>query len=363
MPNELLAEALQYGPTPGFNELNERFRVLMEHEHRPQVPFSLSVGPGSQYLLYTAFDSLLNDGDAVLVENPTYTGALAGLDALGVKYVSIPTDGGGMLPEQLKQLLANWNANDGPRPRVLYTIPTGSNPSGATLSEERRDQLYSIAQEFDLLILEDDPYHFLQFGGRSRSLFSRDTDGRVIRFDSLSKIICGGIRIGVASGPPRLLEAINFSSQASVSFPSGVSQALTLMLFRQWGVGNKDVSDPLGRLATQIDNVCKFYYEQLQAFQAAFDKHRLASLGVSWSIPTAGMYAWMHIDGVGDTKALIMEEARAHKFLMLPGTAFIPGNPPSSYVRAAFSNATPEQMDLALGRLAKLLHSRRAVNC
>lgn len=111
-----------------------------------------------------------------------------------------------------------------------------------------------------------------------------------------------------------------------------------------------------------MENVCNFYHSQLKAFEAAFEKHKLGNLGVTWSTPTAGMFAWMHLDGVDDTKALIMEEARAHKFLMVPGTAFIPGNPPSPHVRAAFSTATHEQMDLALGRFAALLQSRRGKN-
>lgn len=362
VPAQLLADALQYSATPGLPELNDRLRVLMEHEHKPHVPFSLSIGPGSQYLLSTAFDTVLNDGDTVLVENPTYPGALACLDALDVKYTCIPTDGGGLIPAGLRDILVNWNASEGPRPRVLYTIPTGANPSGATLNEERRDELYAVSRDFDLLILEDDPYHFLQFGARSRSLFSRDVDGRVIRFDSFSKILSAGIRVGCASGPPRLLEAMNFASQASILFPSGVSQALMLQLFRQWGIGDASASDPFGRLTNQIDEVCKFYYSQLKAFEAAFDKHDLAGLGVSWTTPTAGMFAWMHIEGVADTHTLIMEEARAAKFLMVPGTAFIPGNPPSPHVRAAFSTATPEQMDLALGRFAKLLQTRKAAS-
>lgn len=360
IPGTLLQKALQYSETAGMPELIERLRVLQDFEHKPPSKFALSVGPGSQYLLSTAFDTVLNDGDTVLVENPTYPGALAGLDALGLKYLAIPTDGGGLIPGRLSEALAKWDAVEmGPRPRVLYTVPTGSNPTGATLSEDRRDDLYNICREYDILILEDDPYYYLQFATPRRSLFSRDVDGRVLRFDSFSKILSAGVRVGCASGPPELLEAMNLASQSSILFPSGVSQALILQLFRHWGIGEKNDSDPFGRLRPHMDKVVAFYQSQMKAFESAFQRHELHKLGVTWTAPTAGMFAWMHCAGIDDTTKLIMEDARAHKVLMVPGTAFVPGNPPSPYVRAAFSTTTHEEMELALGRFAKLLRARQ----
>merc|ERR1719265_1703483 len=127
---------------------------------------------------------------------------------MGLKYVCMKTDEGGIIPSSLREMLSSWSS--GPRPRVLYTIPTGSNPAGVSLSEERRDQLYEIACEFDLLILEDDPYYYLQFGTKRKSLFARDVDQRVLRFDSFSKILSAGTRIGVVSGPAPLVEKIVF---------------------------------------------------------------------------------------------------------------------------------------------------------
>lgn len=256
----------------------------------------------------------------------------------------------------------NWNVSkDGPRPRVLYTIPTGSNPSGVSLDEQRRDELYAICQEFDLLILEDDPYYFLQLGAsRRRSLLSRDVDGRVLRFDSFSKILSAGMRMGLVTGPPVLLERINFASQSSLLHPSGISQALMLQLFRLWGVGETGAEGPasLGLLEEQVQRVNQFYAAQLEAFEASASRHNLRGLGVSWTVPDAGMFVWMRCDGVEDTSSLILEEAPAHKFLMVPGSAFVPGNGPSPYVRAAYSTATPEEMELALGRFAALLKAR-----
>lgn len=361
LPDSLVAEALQYSATAGLPELVQRLRRLQQHEHKPPVPeYALAVGAGSQDLLAKAFDTVLSEGDSLLLESPTYSGALAALEPIGVKYVCIETDCGGLVPSRLRSILAEWDASTrGPRPRVLYTIPTGSNPAGVSLSEERRDELYDVCREYDLLILEDDPYYFLQLQAmRRRSLFSRDVDGRVLRFDSFSKILSAGMRVGVATGPPLLLEKMGYASQSSLLHPSGVSQALMLQLFRHWGVGEDKAASPFGKLEKQIHEVNDFYASQLRAFEAAAEKHGLRELGVTWAVPDAGMFVWLCCENVADTGPMILEEARKHKFLMVPGAAFIPGGAQSAYVRAAYSTATPEQIDVALGRFAKLLRDK-----
>lgn len=361
LPTRLVEEALQYSATSGLPELLGRLRNVQASEHSPPADFSMSMGNGSQDLLAKAFDCVLNEGDAVLLENPTYSGALSAMAPLDLKYVCVETDGGGLVPEHLRNVLSAWDpAERGPRPRVLYTIPTGSNPSGVSLSENRRDELYSICREYDVLILEDDPYYYLQLGRRRRrSLLSRDVDGRVLRFDSFSKVLSAGMRCGVLTGPSVLVEKINLDMQACLLHPSGLSQAFMLQLFRHWGVGEDGAASPLGGLETLMNSINDFYCSQLAAFEAAAAKHDLRGLGVTWQTPDAGMFVWLRCAGVEDTGPMILEEAREAKFLMVPGSAFIPHNPPSSHVRAAYSTATPEEIDTALGRFAHLLRQRR----
>ena len=128
---------------------------------------------------------ITSQGDEVLIEEPTYSGALAAIAPLGCRLVGVPTDANGIIPEKLEQLL-----QAGTSAKVLYTIPTGQNPSGCTTTAARRQEVYALAAKHDLLIMEDDPYYYLYLdaGGPPPSYFSMDTDGRVIRMESFSKV-------------------------------------------------------------------------------------------------------------------------------------------------------------------------------
>lgn len=358
--------ALQYSPTPGLVELVDRINAVQRGEHNPPVPFSTALFGGSQDGLAKLFDALLEEDDTLLIEAPTYSGSLAYLEAHGCHLHGIPTDGHGLRPDAMADMLDNWERDTNrKKPRVLYTIPTGSNPTGASLPLERKRAVYDIARKHGLLIIEDDPYYYLQYGAeRTPSLFSMDTDGRVIRCDSFSKILSAGIRIGTVSGPDAIVNRLALHNQASILHTSGLSQMAVLALFRHWGVGDKGMSGKaaLGKLEPHLQQVQAFYTSQCDAFLASADKHLRAADGsplAEYSRPSAGMFVWMKLRGVEDTMALISKEAVAKKVLMVPGSAFFPGNPATSYVRAAFSTASPEQMDLALQRLGDLLRERQ----
>merc|ERR1719471_1860082 len=121
-------------------------------------------------------------------------------------------------------------------PKIMYINPTGANPTGTVLTPERRREIYQIACEYNILILEDDPYYYMQFGdGKVPSLFSMDTEGRVLRFDSFSKILSSGIRLGFVTGPRPLIERVVLHMQVSVLHASSLSQVITHQLLDQWG--------------------------------------------------------------------------------------------------------------------------------
>lgn len=150
----------------------------------------------------------LNDGDSILIESPAYVGILAHLRPYNLKFTEIPIDKDGLMADKLENVLNNWPAGTR-KPRVIlikliikiiYTVPNGQNPTGSCTTSERKQTIYKICQEHNLIILEDDPYYYIQFGDASASYFSLDTDGRVLRFDSLSKIISAGFRLGWVSG-------------------------------------------------------------------------------------------------------------------------------------------------------------------
>uniref|UniRef100_A0A6B2LDW0 Aminotransferase class I/classII large domain-containing protein n=1 Tax=Arcella intermedia TaxID=1963864 RepID=A0A6B2LDW0_9EUKA len=197
-----LKEALQYSGTYGLEDL---ISLLKEHQIRvhqpPNVDWNILITTGSQDALSKAFSTLLSEGDTILTEDPTYSGALADLRPLGVNVIGIPSNHEGIIPEEMDRILLNFSTlyPNFKRPHLLYTIPTGQNPSGSTASMPVRKAVYGLACKHNLVLLEDDPYWNLRLltEGNNEpepltSYFSMDIEGRVIRFDSFSKILSAG---------------------------------------------------------------------------------------------------------------------------------------------------------------------------
>jgi len=346
--------ALQYSPTSGIPELRSQLLELQQREHCKGLVdgdgIDLILTVGSQDGLCKAFEMLIDPKeDFVFVETPTYTGALAFLKPFGAKLIPVETDEHGIIPSKLEAALESTLR--GPisnQRRVLYTVPTAGNPSGATLSRERRHQVLELAAKFDLIILEDDPYYFLHpRRDEVESLFSLDTDGRVMRFDSVSKIISSGMRVGFATGPAPLVERLNYHVQATNLHNSGVSQLILSKVLQHWGVSGFNA---------HVQSAADFYCERRDVLVRAAERH-LVGLA-EWHSPEAGMFLWMKLIGIDDTKALIEEKAADANVLLVPGQAFCPLDSdasPSSYVRASFSLASDDEMDTAMERLAKLI--------
>jgi len=358
-----LDEALQYSPTYGLPKLNKWLKDLQIRNHSLNSEtvgkdWNLLITTGSQEALSMAIEVLCDDGDFIISEQPTYSGTLSILRPLNLNIVGIDIDQYGMIPSKLEETLANWDHSKNKFPRVVYLIPSGQNPSGSTMNEERKTALYKICSKYNLIIFEDDPYYYLQFGDINaqtstkldlgKSLISMDVDGRVLRFDSFSKILSSGLRLGFVTGPQQLVNTIQFHEQSSTLHASGLSQACAQALLYKWGFENWD---------NHIISIQNFYRQRRNTFISLIEKN-LGGL-VEYNIPTAGMFVWMNLLGITDTKALISEKAVEKKVLLVPGVAFSTDpNTPSSYVRASFSTATEEQMDEALKRLASLVKDK-----
>ncbi|XP_035408691.1 kynurenine/alpha-aminoadipate aminotransferase, mitochondrial isoform X2 [Cygnus atratus] len=303
---DLMKRALQYSASAGIPELLSWLKKFQRNLHNPptanyspeQGQMEMCITTGSQEGLCKVFEMLINPGDNILLDAPTYAGTLAALRPLGCNIINVPSDQHGIIPKALKGILSAWSPEDIKNrshslPKFLYTIPNGCNPTGNSLTAERKKEIYQLARKYDFLIIEDDPYYFLQFEKPWAPTFlSMDLDGRVIRTDSLSKILSSG--------------------------------------------------------------VVEFYKTQRDAMLIAADKW-LKGLA-EWYPPAAGMFLWIKIKGVSDTEQLIMEKALQKEVLLVPGRAFnINSSEPSSYVRASFSLSSPAQMDLAFRRLADLI--------
>lgn len=356
LPIQPTSDALQYSPTPGIPRLIDALTAITQAEHAPPRDVSISVGTGSQDLLAKAFNAVLSPGDALIVEAPTYSGSLAALEPMDIRLMPVRADAQGLCVDELDALLANAHAAHaagGPAPpRVLYTIPTAGNPTGVTLTEDRRAQLYAIACKYDLLVLEDDPYYWLSFDGPERSLLARDVEGRVLRFESFSKTVAAGLRMGFVVGPPALVEAINLDSQASCLHTSGVSQAVLTALLEHWDV--QGGIGPGSAFAQRMANVRAFYAAKRDDMVAAAHSAGVPELA-EFDVPTGGMFIWFKCKHVSDTAALIEQRGPENKVLMVPGKAFFPGAPATPYVRASYSTASAEQMGQAMRRFADML--------
>ncbi|XP_031440419.1 kynurenine/alpha-aminoadipate aminotransferase, mitochondrial [Clupea harengus] len=354
-----MKRALQYSGSYGIPELVSWMKELQKNLHNPPTAgyspergqMELCVTTGSQEGLCKVFEMLVNPGDNVLLDAPTYSGTLAALQPLGCNLINVPSDQHGMIPEGLQDILSRWDPSDARKPgsnlpRVLYTIPNGGNPTGASMTTERKQRVYDLARKYDLLIVEDDPYYFLQFQKPLAPTFlSMDVDGRIIRTDSFSKILSSGLRIGFVTGPKPLVDRVVLHIQASTMHTSTFTQLMVSQLLQAWGQEG---------FLNHIDGVVEFYRAQRNAMISSAEKW-LTGLA-EWHAPAAGMFLWMRLKGVADTQQLIMEKALEKEVLLVPGGVFtINSSEPCPYVRAAFSLSTPEQMDEAFKRLSALI--------
>ncbi|KAN0092921.1 Pyridoxal phosphate-dependent transferase [Tylopilus felleus] len=356
-----LAAGLQYGPTAGLPRLNEWFVGLQERMHgrTSSEGWRLTIGNGSQDVIYKAVHSILNPGDPILIETPVYAGVLPIFRALHCELIEVATDENGVCSSNLRSILESWPAGK-QKPKAFYTVPYGCNPTGMTATTERRREVLQIAQEFNFLILEDDPYYYLYFGKAVRppSYFKLELEtpevGRVIRFDSFSKVLSAGMRMGFASGPKPIIDVMDLFTAIAHLQSSTLVQAITLALVEKWGYDG---------FITHTETVAEFYREKRDTFEKALQTH-LGDLA-EWKTPEAGMFFWFKLlinsdpNEEGDSKELIQTKAYANGVLALPGAVFLPNGRKTPYVRAAFSLNTEEQVNEALRRLREVLIRER----
>ncbi|XP_076018601.1 kynurenine/alpha-aminoadipate aminotransferase, mitochondrial isoform X2 [Genypterus blacodes] len=354
-----MKRALQYSASNGLPELLTWMKKLQKSLHDPPTAsyssdkgqMEMCVTTGSQEGLCKVFEMLVNPGDNVLLDEPTYPGTLAALQPLGCNLINVASDQHGMIPAALKEVLSRWDPSEvhspgSTAPRILYTIPNGGNPTGASMPAHRKQEVYELARQYDMLVIEDDPYYFLQFEKPWAPTFlSMDVDGRVIRTDSFSKILSSGLRMGFLTGPKPLVDRVVLHIQASTMHTSTFTQLMVSQLLHNWGQDG---------FLHHIDGVIEFYSKQRDAMISSANKW-LKDVA-EWHSPSAGMFLWIKLKGISDTHQLIMEKALEKEVLLVPGGVFmINSQDPCPYVRAAFSLSTPEQIDEAFRRLSLLI--------
>jgi DNA-binding transcriptional MocR family regulator len=333
-------EALHYGGGKGTLALRELICEIMAEEGITGAsPEDVVVTTGSQSAQDIAAKVFCNPGDVVLVEDPTYVGALNTFEAYQVQVEPVRMDAEGLVPEELEARIADLEAQ-GKTIKLLYTIPSFNNPSGITMAAERRQRIVDICREHNILVLEDNPYGMLRFDGHPLVPLRAENPDDVIYCGSFSKIFSPGVRLGWALVPRHLYRRFYLAAEAVVLCPSSLNQLIVTEFFRAF--------DWRGYLADSR----AVYAERCAAMLESLAEHLPA--GVEWTTPEGGFFVWVTLpDGI-DTYPLLYQAIEVG-VVFIPGAAFTPSDEPSSRLRLAFSGVAPEQIREGVRRLAPVI--------
>ncbi|XP_048487224.1 kynurenine/alpha-aminoadipate aminotransferase, mitochondrial [Plutella xylostella] len=354
LEGDKLRAALQYVPTQGLPDLVSHLRQLTSDLHRPPpLPRDVLVTSGSQSGLYMAVDLLLEPGAPVLVQEHSYTGFYSVLKPYQPEIIGIPEDQHGVIPEILESVLEERLCKGQLMPKFFYLVPTGSNPTGTVLPEGRRRKIYELACRYDFLILEDDPYMFVNYTDQPvPSFLSLDSAGRVIRLDSFSKVLSPGLRAAWATAPPALLQRLQLHQEAHCLHSCTLAMAILLQLLQTWGRAG---------LATQLRGARALYRARRDALAAALRAH-CAHLA-HWHVPEGGMFFWVRLN-VEDVRDMVFKTAFEKGLMLVPGQACnYDASAPSPHLRLAFSKVKLEDMDTAARLLADVIRTEQAKAC
>jgi 2-aminoadipate transaminase len=324
--------AVQYAETAGIGRLRE---AVAAHESahcgRAFGAADVVVTSGSQQALDLVARALLDPGDAVVVEDPAYVGALQVFQAAGAELHGIPLDEGGMLVDVLAERLAG-----GLRPRIVHTVSSFHNPRGVTLAQDRRSALAALAERYGFLVVEDDPYGLLAFDGTPALPLAAYSD-RVIRLGSASKIIAPALRVGWLTGPPAVLAAVELLRQGADLCGSSFTQAIAAELLADTSWLDKHLAGV--RAATAL---------RAGAFTAAVARDLPT---VACSTPAGGMFCWLGFPCGVDT-AELLPRALAAGVAFVPGAAFAVHADQTRAARCCFASVDEATLAEAVARLA-----------
>jgi 2-aminoadipate transaminase len=292
---------------------------------------------------------LINPGDHILVESPTYLGALQAWNVYGAEYVVVEADEHGMVTDALEEALRSG-------PKFIYVLPNFQNPTGATLSLERRHRLIELADQYGVPIVEDDPYGQLRYegdhlpsvvvlDGQFRDNCQRCYRGNVIYLSTFSKILAPGLRLAWVIAPPEVIRKLVQAKQGADLHTSTFNQ----LVAHEVGRG--------GFLDRHIHTIRRIYGERRDVMLAAMDGY--FPPGVEWTHPEGGLFLWGVLpEGLNSTE--VFKVAVERKVAFVPGAAFYPCGGGENTMRLNFSNATPEKIREGIARLGQVLREKIA---
>lgn len=336
---------LQYGTTDGYEPLKAfvanwmapRMGRVVEQEE-------LLITSGSQQGMDLLCAALINPGDSIIVEDPTYPGAIHTMRNRGAKFLTVPCDEDGMQVDLLPEIIEKARG-EGQKIKFIYAIVNFQNPTGATLSCERRKKLLEIADQYDLILFEDDPYGHLRYEGEHEpTIFSMDKSGRVVYACSFSKILAPGARVAWIVGAPEIIRKMVIVKQGVDMCTSVVAQSLVAQYCAE------------GHMDSFLPKIIAHYAKKRDGMASAFAKH--LPKDAEYTVPKGGFFFWVRIPGV-DTKELFMK-AIERGVAFVNGPAFFANGGGDDCLRTCFTFARPAELEEGAIRLAAAIEDLKA---
>ena len=324
---------LQYGATEGYPPFVESLLQYVREMLKCDIPAVLPV-TGSTQAMALLCKAMIDPGDNILIENPSFLGNMQCMKLYQANLIPVESDGDGMIMSDLEEKIRQYH------PKMLYTIPTFQNPTGKTLPEDRRRKVAELANEYHLVVAEDDPYRDLRYEGSPvPSIKSFDRDGWVMFLGSFSKIISPGLRVGYIAGHPDLIRKCTVGKQSTDVHTANLNQAVVDQFIRR------------GLLPGHIRNICLDYGEKMK-----FMLSKLSEFpgGVRYTKPEGGLFIWAELPENLNAKDML-DMAVEKKVAYVPGTHFCIGGGHENTIRLNFSNSTMEQIEKGMNILGNLV--------
>ena len=332
------AAALQYGPTVGYGPLRAWVAERMTWRGRPSRAEQVLITAGAQQGIDLVGKALIDPGDTVVVEAPSYLAALQSFSTCEARFATVPSDEQGMCTDALERVLREE------RPRLIYLVPNFQNPRGTTLPLERRLQIARLAAEHEVMVLEDDPYGELRYRGKALPPIAGLVPGApVIHLGSFSKTLAPGLRLGYAVADEPLIRALTIAKQAADLHTGSLSQRAVARLF--------EIFD----YEAHLRELRRLYGERLEAMLASLD--RFLPPGSQWTRPEGGLFVWVRLPRGLDAQALLGDAMR-ERVAFVPGAPFYPADPCKETLRLNFSNRPPALIGEGMARLGACVSAR-----
>ncbi len=324
---------LQYGATEGYRPFLESLKPYVEKQLGIEVPAVLPV-TGSTQAMDLLCKALIDPGDTVLVENPSFLGNLQCLKLYQANLVPVESDSQGLLTEDLEKKIIQYH------PKMLYTIPTFQNPTGKSLPEDRRKAIAELANRYGMVVAEDDPYRDLRYEGVScRSIKYFDQNGWVVFMGSFSKIISPGLRVGYIAGDAAIIRKCTVGKQSTDVHTANLNQAVVDQYLRR------------NLLPAHIKSVCEGYGAKMKLMLNCLDQFPEE---VQFTRPQGGLFIWAELPSSIDAVKML-SSAVERKVAYVPGTYFCVDGGHLNTIRLNFSNSTPEQINAGMSALKALI--------